>query len=119
MDARVSLPVAYYRVKLTDIDGKTTYSNVVAVKMSTVSNGIQVFPNPASGPVFATFDQAGNYQVSLTDLSGRVIINKKMLVTAGQTITVERPAGNISGVYLMQVRNTVSGKQKSIKVTFE
>jgi len=48
------LSVNMYRLKMTDIDGAVTYSNVVTLSYSTlsnsiVSNSINVYPNPSRG----------------------------------------------------------------------
>lgn len=42
----------YYRLKMNDIDGHFTYSNVVNLKMSFAEESMSVYPNPATGNYF-------------------------------------------------------------------
>lgn len=42
----------YYRLKMNDIDGHFTYSNVVNLKMYVAEDGLSVYPNPATGDYF-------------------------------------------------------------------
>ena len=73
----------YYRLKQVDIDGRYTYSDVVAVdcKKSLVS----LAPNPARTSVNLNFyvPQGGNVKVEITDMIGQVMLTRSFDVEKG------------------------------------
>ncbi len=84
-----------------------------AVTPSTLTENIfsnadkRVFPNPVTASTFAVlFDgqKAGNYSVTLSDLSGRILQTKKVNISKGlqkeQVNLIRRPA---QGMYLVKV----------------
>lgn len=76
IDAQLpSGPMAYYRLKLVDMDGSFSYSPVEAVRLNNnISNAI-VYPNPSAGPVKISLTQAlkNNTQLRVVDVAGRVV----------------------------------------------
>jgi hypothetical protein len=66
----------YYRIKLVDIDGKITYSNIFKIKMGN-SDKIKVWPNPVRNYFNINFwaVKAGQMNIQLIDVSGRVVTN--------------------------------------------
>jgi hypothetical protein len=73
----------YYRLKMIDIDNRTTYSKVVSVSLKELKASFRVFPNPADAFVIAKHPSSKNSaDIKLIDLAGRVI----------QTIRVKRNA---------------------------
>ncbi|MEM6630744.1 MAG: T9SS type A sorting domain-containing protein [Bacteroidota bacterium] len=74
------LSIYYYRLKQVDLDGKSTYSKIISletVEGLTVSNLLDVYPNPAYGQVNLSLRQA-------TDIQGVSILN-----ALGQRVPVE------------------------------
>ncbi|WP_153796335.1 T9SS type A sorting domain-containing protein [Foetidibacter luteolus] len=67
-------PLLYYRLQLSDGQGNSTFSKIVAVKPGPVNGNVIVYPNPTSSYIRLKFKNvAGNYQVTLTDISGRIL----------------------------------------------
>jgi len=64
----------YYRVKQYDIDGKSTYSDIVVTKQSIVKE-IVLHPNPTSNyvNVNGNFDSEITYEIKVVDKLGRVV----------------------------------------------
>lgn len=59
----IPLPdVAYYRLRQTDFDGKTSFSSVVSVDLSNIS-GFGIYPNPVSYGTDVKLSRKGNYVV--------------------------------------------------------
>lgn len=54
--------VAYYRLRQTDFDGKTSFSSVVSVDRSDIS-GFGIYPNPVSYGTDVKLSRKGNYVV--------------------------------------------------------
>jgi hypothetical protein len=60
----------YYRLKQVDIDGRFTYSPVIAIRFDRQAHLVQVFPNPAT--VAFTLRSGKRFrQVTLTDMNGK------------------------------------------------
>jgi hypothetical protein len=114
----VSAENVLYRIREVDLDGKTTYSNVVSVKLNnSASRLISIYPNPALTDISLHFkNAAGNYVVSVLDNNGRTI--------AQQNVTVSGPAEKISigrrglaaGVYFVSIINKANGNVQTIMV---
>jgi hypothetical protein len=69
------LSVNMYRLKMTDLDGNVTYSNVVTLSYSTLSNDIassriSVYPNPSRGVINLAIDNFLTTTISGTSPSG-------------------------------------------------
>lgn len=90
----------YYRLALTDKDGKITYSNIVSVKFR---QGFSINLVPTRNEVNVTVnDVNGVVMVRLTDMNGKVYAQQKQKVVAGETIKL--PVGNLaSGIYIVSV----------------
>lgn len=75
------LPIAYYRLKIEEVDGTTYYSKVVVVDRQKSKLGIaQLFPNPVEKTLQVSFDAPKNGSVSVVvrDLIGRVLMTQKV-----------------------------------------
>lgn len=75
----------YYRLKMTDLDGRFYYSKVIAAGNCTVAKpGITLFPNPSSGNTLSgTMNgPAGRtFQVEIFDVAGKMI--HREIIAAG------------------------------------
>ena len=83
---------AYYRIRQTDFDGTTSFSNVVFVPGSGAAT-LALFPNPASGSVrFTAPAEAESLNVS--DLTGRTVTTLSGPDLAGGSVELATlPAG--------------------------
>jgi hypothetical protein len=116
-DAAASCPVAYYRLRLEDLDGNETYSQVVVLNSQAVS-GIRVMPNPVEDHMTLSFGtgSGGTYAILLTDMSGRRVITREQTVSDGQSILLNRPAQVPIGNYILTLRNQQSGLTTNFKI---
>ncbi|CAN5157264.1 hypothetical protein BH09BAC2_BH09BAC2_24140 [soil metagenome] len=96
----------FYRLKITDINGAVTYSNIIKVIISSAKAAVNVFPNPVSGNTLTlqlVNIAAGNYQVMINDLAGRFIYTTTLQHQGGsssQTLSINNIS---SGSYLLNV----------------
>jgi hypothetical protein len=94
---------------------KVTTIETLVKAPSTLSSAIQVYPNPVTGNQFTLqFGKvpAGDYTLQLTDVMGKVILQKRIAVgTELQTEVVSLKATNAKGVYLVKV---VDNAQKNV-----
>ena len=80
---------------------------------------LQLWPNPASSVVYLSFlsPGAGNYQISVRDLSGTTVWSTAQQMPAGEQQIEIPAAGWGAGVYFLSVwGNEVSGNIKVVKI---
>jgi hypothetical protein len=105
----------FYRLKMIDTDGKTTYSAIISVSISCNNeNNLVVFPNPAHDKVFIKSN--GNIKEAI------------LMATNGQTVHVlkgnsepeiEMNIKNLpAGLYLLRITK-IDGSYKNFKVVKE
>lgn len=103
-----SSPLAYYRLRQEDQDGKLTYSPVAVIARSAVaaSTALQLSPVPVTGSTIAlSFAEAGQAgaEISITNTQGQRLYNYTTQASdvAALSLPVERLA---AGVYIVSVR---------------
>ncbi|HEX5001305.1 MAG TPA: T9SS type A sorting domain-containing protein [Bacteroidia bacterium] len=120
VDATPLPGVSYYRLKQTDYDGKTSYSNVRVVNMN-LNVAVAVFPNPLRGTqlnIAVGEHETGALDVAVYDISGKRI-QAPIHVTdigPGGVATVNVKDDLMPGAYMVEVK-TLSGvyRQRIVK----
>jgi hypothetical protein len=96
--------VVYYRLHQVDADGTSSYSPVRMVRFQkSLQAAISLYPNPAQTQLTLNLSAvpAGEYQISILDMAGRVISRFSL---AGQQAH-ELPIGSLlPGSYIVQVQ---------------
>lgn len=92
--------ISQYRIKQVDLDGKTRYSQIRAVRGETQKARIIVYPNPSlNGSVNIVFeDKEGSRDILLINMNGRV--EKKWKGVSNNTLRIENLG---KGTYLLKV----------------
>jgi hypothetical protein len=105
--ALLQAPVYYYRLKLVDINGSFTYSDILLIKNSKGAV-VTVYPNPAQDRVIVNITDKSlmNTTAQLSDMSGKVLQN--VLIT--QTVTTLNIRQYEKGVYVLRMANGESVK---------
>ncbi|MBL7746926.1 MAG: T9SS type A sorting domain-containing protein [Chitinophagaceae bacterium] len=105
--------VNYYRLKMTDVDGKITYSRIIS--LINKANGIVingVMPTVAANTTVVVISAAKTETISLvvTDVNGRIVKQFSSRVAAG-TNNIELSVASLqAGVYMI---NAVSATEKT------
>ncbi len=75
VDRRPIFGTGYYRLRMVDLDGDFSYSEVVAVVTEVSENSLWVAPNPAAGltTVYLHSREAGAVVVRVVDISGKMV----------------------------------------------
>lgn len=73
--------LAYYRLKQTDLDGSSTWSEIVPVHRTNTAD-VRIFPNPAEGALHVRAPASEDGPWHLLDALGRVI-DRPLLMRAG------------------------------------
>jgi hypothetical protein len=75
----------YYRIRQVDLDGKTSYTEIVTATVQNDKQNITIFPNPATDEIrLANYNSAGNVfytNAQIFDLSGKMV--KETVLRAG------------------------------------
>lgn len=108
----------YYRLKQLDENGAYHYSNIITVSLQpTINIGLSVSPNPFSSElILATSGNTqGEANVSVSDLSGKVIFTHSQTITSDSTeIKLDQLNNLQSGVYLLTY--TINGQTETRKI---
>ena len=65
--------INYYRLKLIDIDGRSSYAEVKSINPVTIAGETAIFPNPSSGSISIKMKSSSKYAVYVFDYAGREI----------------------------------------------
>lgn len=94
--------ITQYRIQQVDIDGRTKYTDIRAVRGEGQASKIVAYPNPSSdGKVNIVFeDNSGLRDVQVSDLQGRIV--KSFRSVANNILVIEKLT---SGFYTIKVTN--------------
>jgi hypothetical protein len=106
---------AYYRLKMTDIDGAVEYSQTLSLPVNCSRSYLNVFPTPVTDGKLhvniSTLD--GKFDCKLFNLTGQLVASKT-LTKGSNTIDVSKLA---NGVYYLSL--DVNGNRESFKVMIQ
>ncbi|MEO6489585.1 MAG: T9SS type A sorting domain-containing protein [Ferruginibacter sp.] len=112
----------YYRIKMTDVDGKLTYSIVIALlNKNTGFEILSLAPNPVLGGTATLNITSANIQqinIIVTDASGKTIYTVKQQAIAGSSQVDLNFLRLSAGIYSVSIM-TAEGEKKSIKFVKE
>ncbi len=107
--------INFYRLKMIDIDGQFSYSNIVAVKINQDSK-LQIFPNPVNRFLFVEANGKGeNAIVQIVDGQGRKLKEIKIILNGETSFSID--VSNLPGgmYYLILHKNEETEIRKFIK----
>jgi hypothetical protein len=112
-DLNSSNGISQYRLRQIDIDGKSKYSEIRAVRGESQSSKMIVYPNPSSnGTVNVVFEDATSIRdISLTDMNGRLLKSWKGVSNNNLMIDNLEP-----GFYALRVMVRETGEQTVQKI---
>lgn len=108
----------YYRLKMTDLDGRFTYSEVKQLNMGVQKSQVTVYPNPTTDYVIIENKQlAGNCSYVVVNAAGKNILSKNIQVAAGtQQVRIDLASISDKGVMFIQWSNNTSGTKEVFSV---
>jgi len=120
-DRMPSATTVYYRFKMMNIDGKFSYSPVVAVSFggSIVKAQVRCYPNPTTDYIKIQIanNTAGEYSYSWVSLSGQVIMaNTVALQQEVQEINIDLTKTTAKGIMLVQLNNKQPNTIETYKI---
>ena len=87
----------FYRLKMIDIDGRSSYSKTVSIRLNPRTGGITVYPNPAVNEVSVVLQQSlqSAAVLKITDMAGREVVRQNVAAAQNNVkLTINQlPAG--------------------------
>jgi hypothetical protein len=117
-DAKPIYGTNFYRLKMIDLDGKFTYSDIVAIKVNNDSYMVSVFPNPVQNELQIQIPATVNAAciIQLQDISGKLIRQKTVQLNNTLLSTSINVEDLGKGIYLVVVQyGDTKETQKIIK----
>lgn len=111
LDVKFQNRVNYYRLKITDKEGQTAFSNVVAIDAK--RNTFEIFPNPVHNELRISF----NEEIEMPSVcriynnQGQLVFSQSLNIAEHQQQLVLNIQELEAGVYFVQI-----GNEKAIKV---
>ena len=104
--------IAYYRLNAVDKDGKSSFTNIISLKLNGNSPwGLRLLSNPVNDYVSVMLNNvSGKLQLTVRDITGNILYTKSMENINGQ---VSLPVTLQKGIYLLEAEN--NNERKIIK----
>jgi hypothetical protein len=97
----------YYRLKMINIDGRSTYSGMIVLSLKENSN-VRMYPNPAQQNIFLEVVLSGEKtQFYIYNAEGRLIRSEQRSVVKGRNILEFNIADLPKGTYYIHYDNFV------------
>jgi hypothetical protein len=114
--------IIYFRIRLVDANGVSTYSTVKMVNLTAGAEvGIQSFPNPVTNSVTLTFDenQTGDFLFSVISITGQVILQKEVVLSGSNLVNLDIPNHPAKGMYFLRSEDLAHNKRYVNKLLIE
>jgi len=101
----------YYRLKMNDLDGTITYSEVITIQSDCVDGGVsisEVFPNPVKDELInirfvSTLDHV-DARLVITDIMGRQIMEISTTIFEGSNLISADPSRLPAAIYMVHLQ---------------
>jgi hypothetical protein len=105
----------FYRLKMIDLDGKFSYSNVLKINFKTIISFLEIFPNPASSflNIKITSGKKEHIILKVVDVAGKLTTKKALTVNNGITPTSLNIEKLSPGLYFLNT--SVDGNLQKIE----
>ncbi len=97
-------------------DYANNLSKIKVVKAQAINDKILIYPNPTNGIVNIQLPQQGNWEISLFDITGKVLWNQEC---KGCNTTIKHVLNGAKGLYFIKIIDKLSGQQTLKKITLQ
>ncbi len=110
IDPSTSANTNFFRLKIVDQQGNSTYSQVVTVKLSDKTNRkLRLYPNPVSDQVYLTISDVDNAQIYwnmiISDFDGNVVLKGSGEILSLSELLTKHLSTLKPGVYIIKLKN--------------
>ncbi|MBL0272733.1 MAG: T9SS type A sorting domain-containing protein [Chitinophagaceae bacterium] len=100
--------ILYYRLKSVDLDGKSTYSKIVTLRLSaSIVKNFNVYPNPFSSDLKVELKSTKETTITIriSNAAGQLVVSRKAVLQTGEnTVVLSSELSTLkSGMYMMEV----------------
>ncbi|OQP43105.1 hypothetical protein A4H97_13260 [Niastella yeongjuensis] len=116
-DASTLTGTQYYRLRLIDKNGTTTYSETITIKNNTTGQA-RIYPTviqPNTSLWLQTGKQLENVTITVTDIMGRAVMQQHASVLPGNQTTSYSLPNMVKGTYVVKVKDAM-GVQLTQKI---
>ena len=109
----------YFRIKQIGTNNKPGYSSIQKISLTDkVTNGIDIYPNPAVTGISLNFDHllTGDYNIDLVNTAGQVIMNKKVKLSNSSVVPVNWNSKPAPGIYFVRITNSSNMERQISRV---
>ena len=103
----------YYRLKMLELDGSFSYSNVITVAGDAAATRYSIYPNPAPGDeifIRTTGAAAGDLHITVRDMTGKKLYQTTVAAASTGLVPVNVKALP-AGVYMVQISDNNTSEQ--------
>ena len=95
----------YYRLKMTDLDGKFTYSKAVSVSDNKNKIPLVVYSNPFNDQIRlkVNVSRAQNLVLTVSDMMGKTYLTQSYHAQSGDNFVNLLPPATASGMYILRI----------------
>lgn len=112
-DAQPVNGIAFYRLKMMDVDGRYSYSQSVSVRNTINKAALQLAPNPAQNVLNVQATGSGPVTVQVTDINGRMLHQQQVTLNGNTSFAVNVQQLLPGNYYLL-----MKGKQVMLTAPF-
>jgi hypothetical protein len=110
--------IAYYRIKSDDVDGKFTYSRIVALTENEFNSGSFVVLNPVRS-VMTVFNKTGKdglFDYRLLTAAGQLVLSGNVKMQLNGNAVLPLPSQTAAGIYVLELSNANTQFRQKILV---
>jgi Leucine-rich repeat (LRR) protein len=102
-DEKISAGQNFYRLQMTDNDGRSSYSKIISINANNQNPSLTVYPNPARNNAALLFNATAQskYAIRITDVSGKAIKNINGVSEIGENKVILDLHNFNSGTYFV------------------
>lgn len=109
--------INFYRIKQVDLNANFIYSRTLAIQVGEVAIHYKAYPNPAANLLYIASTKNINEEVmvSVTDVSGKCVVQKKSFLMIGNPVAVDL-SNFAAGTYFIRISNGTESKTETVIV---
>ncbi len=114
----LNVPVIYYRLRQRGIDGKYSYSRIIALPLERNKNIVLFYPNPVIHDlnIALTVSRQDRLRIRIIDNKGRLVKEQQWNVSAGSTSQSIDVSNLAAGMYYLEIKGeTIDYRKQFVK----
>ena len=121
IDLQSGVDKSFYRLRLTEPDGRTLISNIILIQRSGAVTAVSVYPNPVKGnfQINIQAQQKGMAEIRISHVNGSNLLTRTMEVLPGANLMQQSLAPWAPGLYIIRVIMPKEGKTHTFKLIKE